>query len=196
MRSIPLASAKEIAARILTRFASERPRIYLAGKVRHRNDWRNRLTGGCVSVRDEFDPHEVVPLENFTMTGPFVSSWLEEHDPATHGVADGGGRSTERRRIFDADMARIGRSDFVFGYIDASDAHGTQVEIGHAHALGKPVFLTFDPALSENVVDDHWFAAQAAVVLPGPLEAAFATALNLWRSCRSRESIRSKPRRQ
>ena len=159
-----------------------KPRVYLAGKI-SRHGWRERLTYGQVIVRDELDPHETEGFWNFTLTGPFFASIGHgcAHRPTTHGQGMMGPRDAVRRRVFDANVARIEKSDFVFAHINELDCYGTLFELGYAHSHGVPVFLNFGIDLTERQKRELWFSRMACIVVPGSLEEAFEQALKVWR---------------
>ena len=74
-----------------------------------------------------------------------------------------------RRGIHQLCMSWIASADFVFAWIDASDAHGTYWELGYAHAIGKPIFVAYP---SESLAREVWFPGVARVntscVFPDP----------------------------
>ena len=159
-----------------------KPRVYLAGKI-SQHGWRERLTDGQVIVRDELDPHHTEDFWNFTLTGPFFVSIGHgcAHGPTTHGQGMLGPRDAVRRRVFDANVARIEKSDFVFAYINELDCYGTLFELGYAHSHGVPVFLNFGIDLTERQKMELWFSRMACTVVPGSIEDAFEQALKVWR---------------
>ena len=159
-----------------------KPRLYLAGKIA-RHGWRERLTRDkTVYVADSLDPHESVNFHDFMLTGPFFVACGHgcAHGPATHGQDYLGPGDGARRRVFDANIARIERSDFIFAHVNEVDCFGTLFEIGHAHACGIPVFLNFGPDLTDRQKHELWFARMGCVMVLGTLEEAFECAIQVW----------------
>ncbi len=82
------------------------------------------------------------------------------------GEKDWAARLKLRRLCFDA----IARADVVFAWIDSADCYGTLVEIGHAHAIGRQVWIA-----SPRPIHDLWFAFTLAewidLYAPSPLDA-------------------------
>lgn len=160
----------------------KKPRVYLAGKIAQ-HGWRERLTYRTIYPRDPLDPNEFEDTPNFVCTGPFFACFGHglSHVPGTHGQ----GEKNKRARVFDVSLARIAKSDFVFARINETDCFGTLVEIGHAHAIGVPVFLNLGPDLTRRQTNDFWFVAQACHLVHGNLEQAFWNAIQAWRSARA-----------
>jgi hypothetical protein len=158
-----------------------KPRVYLAGKI-SQHGWRELLTDGPVVVRDELNPRETKDFWNFTLTGPFFVSTGHgcAHGPTAHGQGELGPRDTVRRRVFDANVARIEKSDLVFAHINELDCYGTLFELGYAHSLGVPVFLNFGIGLKERDKKELWFPRMACVAVTGSVEEAFNKALKVW----------------
>jgi hypothetical protein len=50
----------------------------------------------------------------------------------------------------------------LFAYIDTTDCYGTLVEIGMAHAMGKPIYITFAHKLLLEI-REYWFAVSCAI---------------------------------
>jgi hypothetical protein len=63
--------------------------------------------------------------------------------------------------VFRANIERINRADAVFAYFDRAEAYGSGFELGHASAIGKPLFVGFPPGVAWR--DDMWFSAQAGL---------------------------------
>lgn len=158
-----------------------KPRVYLAGKI-SQHCWREFLTHKTVIVRDSLDPHEIENFPDFTMTGPFFVACGHgcAHGPATHGQEYLGPGDDARRRVFDANIARIEHSDFIFAHVNELDCFGTLFEIGHAHASGIPVFLNLGLDLTERQKQELWFARMGCTMVIGCLEEAFERALQIW----------------
>ncbi|QGM97709.1 hypothetical protein [Methylocystis parvus] len=153
----------------------------MAGKIAQ-HGWRERLAHETVIVSDSLDPHETQDFPDFTLTGPFFVACGHgcAHGPATHGQGCFERGDGARRRVFDANIARIEHSDFIFAHVNELDCFGTLFEIGHAHACGVPVFLNFGPDLTDRQKQELWFARMGCTMVLGPLEEAFECALQIW----------------
>jgi hypothetical protein len=170
-------------------------RAYLCGPMA-KNCWRHRLVPG---LREPFCENALelelarngfgIELPTITPGVISVGPWFAgcehrcAHGPRTHGAmgvgCDDGGFDVEKARsnTFHANIERIRRADAVFAYIDRKRADGSQVEIGFAKALGKPIFIGFPPGARWR--DDLWFAAHAGLGDPsghiGSVEAMWVT---------------------
>lgn len=147
-------------------------KIYLAGKIK-KNDWREtiltpaqkrnwsypdigdydpgRWTDWPVAKGAVFDEHDYV--------GPYFIDCDHGcyHGPTDHGVgATGGGcgGGATRNQVFELCRRAIRRCDVFFAWIDNFDAFGTLVEAGYADALGKPIWVAFDPELDRQYAKD------------------------------------------
>ncbi len=72
------------------------------------------------------------------------------------------GNDNNRQTVFHTSIAQIRRSDAVFCYVDRKGAYGTNFELGYAHALEIPIFVSFSDG-QRALSDDMWFAAMAGV---------------------------------
>jgi Nucleoside 2-deoxyribosyltransferase len=165
--------------------AVRKPRVYLAGKIAKKG-WRQEIADlRRVPPEAALNPNFELDCGAFIMTGPFLISCDHgcSHGPGTHGAGIGCIEDLNepirrrRRRIHTLSFQRIARADGVFAYIDAADCYGTLVELGYAHALGKPVVIVAD-GLSRKEIDELWFARQCATaILRGSPHETFETAL-------------------
>jgi nucleoside 2-deoxyribosyltransferase len=91
--------------------------------------------------------------------------------------------------VFEVNIARIERSDFIFAHINELDCFGTLFEIGHAHACGVPVFLNFGPDLTDREKRELWFTRMGSTMVLGELEEAFERTLQIWNDARAANMI-------
>jgi nucleoside 2-deoxyribosyltransferase len=162
-----------------------------------------------IEPRDALDPSFELLMRGWRYGGPFFFSCSHgcTHGPVTHGLGpeapcgesiwfdlapdwqaaikesrEWPDRALKQRRdqVAETSLERIERADGVFAYINASDAYGTLVEIGHAAKLAKPLGIFFDKQLPSEVRDEMWLAAtRANVSLRGTtLPAAFESFLS------------------
>jgi nucleoside 2-deoxyribosyltransferase len=137
--------------------------VYVAGSV------IEDVKGGvCIELDDE---------TGFEVTVPVVVRWRKDifgegdNFNADDGPCDGrfhyaGPTIWEDHGQANESLAgdcikEVKESDVMFVWIDRPDTRGTLVEIGAAHAFGRPIFIAFaDVALAEN----FYFAGQLASV--------------------------------
>jgi hypothetical protein len=139
------------------------PKLYLAGKIK-KNDFRHSI----VSDLHEHGPNEG-PIENedFIYVGPFFVSCDHGcyHQERSHGVIndDGcvGDPAGTRRQVIKRNNTALDSADLVFAYIDATDCHGTLIELGRttANAGNKKLVIAFAPSVG---FDDFWYSAMQA----------------------------------
>lgn len=143
-----------------------------------------------VHTRDSLDAHEFFELPNFTLTGPFFVDCGHgcAHVATTHGQGQFISAS-ERRRVFDTNIASIENSDFVFAHINEVDCFGTLFELGHANAAGIPTFIHFGEDLTDRQKSELWFARMGCIPVLGELEYAFERALDAWRAACAANSL-------
>lgn len=172
------------------RITTRRPRIYFGGKI-SANGWRDPIigdasgiSGTCHTGSDDdtpeqlFDPDHTVDCGEWIYGGPFFIACDHSchHSPNAHGTIDSSDDDARRRQIhrniFDINLERIRRADYIFCFLDELDAFGTLVEIGHAQAWGKRLVVAFGP----NVKPDQlWMACERATVLRGSASATWRT---------------------
>lgn len=134
--------------------------IYLAGKIA-KNDWRHNIVAGISDITIDGE-HEWPRLRKaifgcLDYVGPYFRNCSHgcAKDDASHGIISTcvgnyvykshGDPSTEQPVIVEQCLHAIKRADIVFAWIERSDCHGTLVELGYALALGKKIWLAFDP---------------------------------------------------
>lgn len=148
--------------------------VYLAGKMGSGNgacdcDYRHKRPHewaehdhGCGSIFSEGNwRHDILegtqPTLGATTTfgGGYVYGGPWFIDRSNHGL--------EIEHVADRCLSWVRKSDAVFAWIGALDAHGTFAEIGYAKALGKPVFVAFDRArISDDLERELWFIRELA----------------------------------
>lgn len=147
--------------------------------------------GQALHVRD---PYHEVDCGDFAYVGPFFEDFGHgaAHGPGTHGAIAGyleddlttvsvkersdalAELKVRRGFVFNSNMSAIERADAIFAYVNEPDCFGTLVELGHAFALAKPIFICVGPNLAGAEKDDLWFALQAATrVSEWPVDVAF-----------------------
>jgi nucleoside 2-deoxyribosyltransferase len=179
-----------------------KPKVYLAGKI-DGPAWRreiapppspakNRTEAIYAEEHEALDPRFTLDCGAFVLTGPFA---LDDGHSSSFPTDHGGVAATRfrlrieedeaRRRIHALSMRRIQMADLVFCQLNELDAFGTLIEIGVAHALGKPLFLHFGEALTDDDLNELWFAAHSATAVTWARETslreAFDAALRAWR---------------
>jgi hypothetical protein len=163
------------------------PSFYAIGKIKE-NGWRNAFSIDMPDSWEEYLAAASVRTHfGFTYTGPFFirCDHACTHGNDTHAAysvctaavssTDGGGEFRPSR-VFRRSERQIQQAGFVFvwagvGEDSLTSAFGSLVEIGVAHALGKPILLAHHP---EAKVRDFWFAietASAVVCAEKPLNA-------------------------
>ena len=157
------------------------PKVYLAGKIR-KHCWRHKLVYDLRNHSWGDGPSE---QSQFSYVGPFFIGCDHGcfHGDNLHGsIAIRGDDLCPGRSVnADFDSARpetvnlcldaVRKSDLVFCYIDATDCHGTQVEIGYAIAHGIPLVIAFAPSIASEDNNDFWFGcARADWVIYGARE--------------------------
>jgi hypothetical protein len=189
------------------RFQSEKPGtrkplVYFAGKI-SKGGWRDALIGHraggvlhdpCDAAPALFDPRFAIDCGEFRYGGPFFVNCDHgcAHGGNMHGAnvesgcidganGFGGNQDAIRMRIWNVNLARIRRCDWVFGYLDAMDCYGTLIEVGLAAALDKPIALGLAPHLTSEHCDDLWFAQKAATTVH------HGTAADCWVAAREWE---------
>lgn len=179
-----------------------KPKVYLAGKI-DGPPWRaeiapppmpskNRREAIFADEAQALDPKFALDCGGFVLVGPFA---IDDGHSSSFATDHGGVAATKyglsieerdaRRRIHALSMRRLAMADFVFAHLNELDAFGTLVEIGAAHALGKPNFLHFGDALRDKALGELWFAAESATAVTyersTTLKEAFQAALRAWR---------------
>lgn len=140
------------------------PKVYLAGKI-DKNDWRHSIVP---DLRGANRGGVLICKEGLYYVGPFFTSCDHGcfHGESQHGrgISKNVCSPEEiytREQVFRECRDGIVAADYVFVWLESSDAFGTLVELGIAHELKKPIFLAF----SENIADrvrDFWFAETAS----------------------------------
>jgi hypothetical protein len=152
-------------------FKRKKFNIYLAGKVRKYNDWRDklcktnlcRLDGklnsslmGCEPIENLAIEKEVL-ISGDNMTGAFA---IGDDHGCFHGANSHGLRSIVEEPIIDPHQVlkicknAIEKSDIIFAWIDEKNCYGTIAEIGYAHALGKYICVAFHTDVIDVDSDD------------------------------------------
>ena len=174
------------------RFRKCYPSFYAVGKIA-KNGWREQFSVEMPNNWEEYVEAESTPTHfDFIYTGPF---FVQCDHGCTHMPTEDGGSthatysictaassaSKEAEdfrpgRVFRRSERQIQQAGFVLVWVgvekDALDtAYGSLVEIGIAHALGKPILLAHH---AQAKVRDFWFAvetASAVVCAEKPLDA-------------------------
>lgn len=157
-------------------------RIYLAGKI-SKNCWRHSIVAGLREAlpdlvscpRGETEPIPEWPLLTQAVfgehhyAGPFFASCDHGcfHGEDSHGIGAQAEfpQPTEKHHshqranavVVRRCMEAISKADLVFAWIDCLDCYGTITEIGHAHALGKRIWIA-----GPRPLRDMWFVYQTA----------------------------------
>lgn len=139
-----------------------KPRVYMAGKIR-KNCWRHHLVQDLrrgPTKSDDGVEADHIECFDFTYVGPFFVSCDHGcyHGHGRHGVvgdcSDIDGYGSAQGVVPSRSILQIDAADFVLAWIQASDCHGTLVEIGWAVASRVPVVLGYaSPELEREV----WF---------------------------------------
>jgi len=123
--------------------------IYMAGKVQGyeamSSTWRHNIAD-----------------ERFTGYKHEFYSIGAENDRVLPGILYAGPHFSDNHGCLmahDRALYQIRECDAVFAWIDSEDAYGTFVEIGFAHALGKPIAVGFSHDVSH---EDMWFSSACA----------------------------------
>lgn len=155
------------------------PSFYAVGKIT-KNGWREQFNIEMPNNFEEYlEARPVATHYGFTYTGPFFCRCDHgcAHLGETHATANcSDGFEFRPGRVFRRSEWQIQQSGFMFVWAgvgeDALDtAHGSLVEIGIAHALGKPILLVHHPQANLRSL---WFAvetASAVVCAEKPLHA-------------------------
>ena len=160
------------------------PRVYLAGKIAQKQNWRNdivvepydngwghRIPFAFASVEEALRPDRVVTALTWggevDICGPFFVAMDHQCVDFTtfHTVGDEGEFTTGRamqQRVHAVNVERIRRADLVFACIDETDCFGTIAEIGFAHGVGTPVHLYFGENITKGQRRELWFVARCA----------------------------------
>ena len=123
--------------------------IYLAGKITNA-PWRNQLT---MFPAFHYEPdvvtyvlkHRCWPiyqeylLGGHDCTGPYYIDL--DPDPPVEADYLNQLELYRRTSLFDLCRKALVQSEVIFAWIDRDDIHGTLIELGFAHALGKPIFI-------------------------------------------------------
>lgn len=164
------------------RFHKCPPSFYAVGKIT-KNGWRKQFDICMPNDWDEYvNAVSCATHFNFSYTGPFFICCDHgcSHGNGTHATdslcIDGGQEGFRPSRVFRQSEYQIRQAGFVLVWAGAGEdsletAYGSLVEIGIAHALGKPILLAHHPRAS---VRDFWFAvetASAVVCAEKPLNA-------------------------
>jgi len=157
-----------------------RPNIYLAGRIQQ-NGWRYRLVAGLKDVFNPWQDNYWPMLERalfgkYNYTGPYFVECGHDSghhgsscycEPGTHtygegcsGVPQADGDSHGgwcKVKVYWECVTAIENAHIVFAWIDDTECYGTLVELGHAMALGKAVFIAGPQQFPEL-----WFVYEGA----------------------------------
>jgi hypothetical protein len=147
--------------------------FYAVGKI-SKNGWRDAFDIAMpINSWEEYLRAEPVPTHfGFVYTGPFFircdhgcSHFTGSH--ATTSECSPSDVDFRPSRVFRRCETQIQQAGFVFvwagvGEDSLTTAHGSLVEIGIAHALGKPILLAHHPQAN---IRDFWFAIEAATTV-------------------------------
>lgn len=158
-------------------------KIYLAGKI-GKTCWRHAVVKGLrhAPICEDFG-WPVMPKAIFghDYVGPYFLSDDHggAHNPSEHammrvngetlpcdGIPKHGGDlewvgDNARARVFRTCMDSLWIADHVFVWLTDRTAFGTLVEIGFAHAMGKPITIAY-PHDDDSLRSDLWFAFECA----------------------------------
>jgi hypothetical protein len=149
------------------------------GKIA-KNGWREQFSVSMPNTWQEYlETTPVATNFNFSYTGPFFircnhgcSHSCDVH--ATYSVCTAAasyeseeGQAFRPGRVVHRSVGQLQQAGFVLVWAglgeDALDtAYGSLVEIGIAHALGKPILLVHHPNAK---IRDFWFAIEAATAV-------------------------------
>jgi hypothetical protein len=190
-----------------SRFRNCDPSFYAVGKIA-KNGWRGAFGIDMPNSWEEYLTASAAPT-HFTLsyTGPFFICCDHgcTHGNNTHATASvcTAAASLDTRdefrsgQVFRRSEQQIRQAGFLLVWIgrgqDALDtAYGSLVEIGIAHALGKPILLAHHPQAN---LRDFWFAIETAcavVCSEAPLSALVM--LSAERRCRHDQAVSSRER--
>src|ERR1035437_1047311 len=158
-------------------------KIYLAGKVDPKNDWRSQIANTKLDSGTWYSTSSVLSTryKGVTIVGPFTAFGCDQHccnpkDTTEHGTVTAclsGNEVQSKNDVLQKDLLGIRRCDMVFcwGGFDFETAHGTHVELGMARALGKYIVLARSNranASEQEARSATWFAEQtASLVISG-----------------------------
>ena len=139
--------------------------IYLAGKIRHENDWRSDLL-------DKNLESFTGDLSTFSFAGPWffdVQHGYSSRFSHGHSLMDvsivGHGQLTNHADVIDECLTRIGLADIVFAWLTDKTCYGTLFELGYATARKKIIIVV----ASEEFMSEAWFPAMAATLTNGEI---------------------------
>lgn len=140
----------------------EKNLVYMAGKI-SKNDWRHNLIGKIDN--DNIGRHDYWGIWNnnkkgeyisfddkLIYTGPFFISCDHgcSHGESTHGAGESAcieNKYPSKKELFNGCLEQIGKSDYVFCWLDDLTAYGTLFELGIAHEKKKKIFLAINKKL-------------------------------------------------
>lgn len=166
-----------------------KPIIYAAGRMDERFRKRFGITNNVINSSDVnlFTPSgaHIIDCEHagyaYRYAGPYAGSCDHgcSHSPAltwsmpnvrgssTHAMSMGGcfcpGQDWTPEDTFLRSLDGIAKAEYVFAWIQDTQCYGTLVEIGHARALGKPIYVAHHPDISPH--GDLWFSMAAATAI-------------------------------
>jgi hypothetical protein len=116
-----------------------------------------------------------IVLDTHDYTGPFRQVVTDYDEPKNlgyfHGSTGSGSHGQmerlDQRAVVSRCLMGIDQSDMVFAYINSEDCYGTLVEIGYAHARGKPITLATASDMEFMPPWDCWFADTFAAASVG-----------------------------
>jgi len=163
------------------RFRKCPPSFYAIGKIA-KNGWREQFASRNDMPNDWTQYLDAKPLQThfgFVYTGPFFISCdhgCAHITPESHATTSCSEWEFRPSRVFRQSESQIRRSGFVLvwagiGEDSLDSAYGSLVEVGVAHALGKPILLAHDPKAE---LRPFWFAletASAVVCAEKPIQA-------------------------
>lgn len=130
------------------------PAIYFAGRMR---SYRTEFTNG----------HQRIVVGSngavFSYSGPFYTKITDEydHDYSAHD-SPLSENYDHNHNVVRRDFEEIRNSKMLFALFTDTEAHGTLVEIGVAHALKKRVVIAFVGDDVSNLAKELWFSAACA----------------------------------
>jgi len=149
------------------RFRHCHPSFYAVGKIT-KNGWRNAFAVAMPNDWEEYLAAAPVPTHfGFDYRGPFFIRCDHgcAHLTQSHATAACcSGWELQASRVFRRSERQIQEAGFVLVWAgiaeDALDtAYGSLVEVGIAHALGKPILLVHHPQAD---LRPFWFAVETA----------------------------------